>query len=79
MVKGMHSGDTSQVANKLYHYGLIMILVKKRMEEKGVTWETFLKDFQARSEKKSSSMSISKKIKVDTSSPAEHKYEGTLV
>jgi len=71
MTKGMQSGNASQVANKLYHHGLITILVKKRLEEKEVTWEAFLKEFQERSAEKSASMSTSKKRKEETSSPAE--------
>lgn len=73
MEKGVQSGNASQVANKLYHHGLITILVKKKLEEKGVTWEAFMKEFRARSAEKSASTSTSKKSKEDTSSPVEKK------
>jgi len=49
MAKGVQSGNASQVTNKLYHHGLITILIKKVLEEKGVTWKAFLKEFWVRS------------------------------
>lgn len=71
MKKGVQSGNSSQVATKLFHHGLITILVKKKLEEKGVTWETFLKEFLATGAEKSASMSTSKKRKAETSSPTK--------
>ena len=76
MVKGVQSGDTIQVAYKLYHHGLITILIKKVLEEKGVTWKAFLKEFWARSAGKSANTSANKKRKVDT--PSSTKKKGKI-
>jgi len=79
MAKGVQSGNVSQVATKLYHHGLITILVKKKLEEKGVTWEVFLKEFRARGVENPASMSTIKKQKAETSSPTMKRDESTPV
>jgi len=79
IAKGMQSGNASQVASKLYHRGLITILVKKKQEEKGITSGAFLKEFQVRSAGKYASTSTCKKRKAETSSPAKQKGESTSV
>jgi len=71
MAKGMQSGNARQVATKLYHHGLITILVKKKLEEKGVTWGAFLKAFRVMGAEVSTSTSTSKKRKAETLSPAK--------
>ena len=45
MAKTVQSKSESQVATKLCHHGLIMMLVKKKLEKKGIAWEEFLKEF----------------------------------
>lgn len=42
MAKGMQTGWEDQVDQKLYHHGLIKILVKKELEAKGMTWVALL-------------------------------------
>ena len=44
MSEGVHRGKASQVTCKLYHHGLIAILVKKELEVKNMTWEVFLNE-----------------------------------
>ncbi len=79
MAKCVQSRDASQVACKLYHHGLIKILVKKLLEEKGVTWKAFLKEFQVRSASKCVSMSASKKRKAETLSLTKQKGKSMMV
>ena len=67
----MQSGNASQVSNKLYHHGRITILVKKKLEEKGIMWGVFLKEFQATGAEDSASISTGKKRKAGTLSPAK--------
>jgi len=43
MVKNVQSRSANQVANKLCHHGLITMLVKKKLEKKGIAWEAFMK------------------------------------
>ena len=33
---------------RIYHHGLIVILVKKELEAKDIAWATFLKEFHTR-------------------------------
>lgn len=71
MVKGVQSGNASPVTYKKYHHRLITILIKKVLEEKGVTWKAFLKEFQARNAGKFAGMSTSKKRKAEIASLAK--------
>lgn len=66
MVKNVQSGSASYIANKLCHHGLITILVKKKLEEKGITWGVFLKEFQARGVEYSAGTSSTKTRKAKT-------------
>lgn len=45
MVKNVQSGSVTRVAAKLCHHALIMMLVKKKLEKKGIAREAFLKEF----------------------------------
>lgn len=43
MAKGVRDGRADQADKNLYHHGLINILVQKKLEVKGMTWEALLK------------------------------------
>lgn len=43
MSKSMQKSWYNQISFKLCHYGLIQMLFKKELEDKGTTWESFLK------------------------------------
>ena len=48
MAKGVWDAQADQVDKKLYHHGLIKILVQKQLEIKGMTWEALLKHLHKR-------------------------------
>lgn len=70
MAKGVWYGWVDQADKKLYHHGLINILVQKQLEVKGMTWEALLKQLHkkttARKETKDpsrTSKGLSKNVK----------------
>jgi len=67
IAKEVQNGGVSRVTYKLYHHGLIAIVVKKELEAKEITWEVFLKYFQKISAGELAGTSASKKRKVETS------------
>lgn len=79
MAQNVQNGSESQVATKLCHHGLIMKLVKKKLEKNGIAWEVFLKELWATGSKEPASTSASKKRKAETLSPVKHWSKGSWV
>ena len=62
MAKSVQDGREDQVDTRLYHHGLIKILVLKKLKRKGMTWEELLKQLHKEStqEKKTEAPSTRK-------------------